>query len=160
MVIWITGLSGAGKTTVARVLLPKIPQPRVLLDGDEMRSALELVASGYERENRLMLALTYSRLCGLLAAQGVNVVCSTISFFHAVHAWNREHLPGYFEVFLDVPESVRLARDAGKKVYAGKNIMGIHIEPEYPLCPDLILTHDDGSAEEMAAKIVRALGFS
>jgi adenylylsulfate kinase len=78
-VIWITGLSGAGKTTLAQALLPMLPQPRLLLDGDAVREALALLAGGYAREDRLKLALTYARLAKLAADQGVAVICATIS---------------------------------------------------------------------------------
>jgi adenylylsulfate kinase-like enzyme len=47
--------------------------------------------------------MQYARLCRVLAEQGVTVVIATISLFKEVHAWNRENLPGYFEVYLKVP---------------------------------------------------------
>jgi adenylylsulfate kinase len=154
-VIWITGLSGAGKTTLAKALLPLLPQPRLLLDGDELRESLALLAGGYECEDRLKLAMTYARLAGLAAEQGQSVVCATISLFHAVQAWNRENLPGYFEVFLDVPEAVRKQRDY-KKVYQAKTaIVGKSFKPELPLSADLRINSNSVSeAAQMIANIV------
>ena len=101
-VFWITGLSGAGKSTLARALQARLPQS-ILLDGDELRAVLGATASGFDRQSRLELARTYARLCGLLAGQGHTVIMATISLFHEIHAWNRENLPGYREIFLDVP---------------------------------------------------------
>jgi len=112
-VIWVTGLSGAGKTTVARHLQPALQAeggPVILLDGDELRQVFPTGAN-YDRESRLQLALAYARLCNLLARQGATVICATISMRHEVHAWNRDNLPNYVEVFLDVPDNVRAGRD-------------------------------------------------
>lgn len=114
--IWITGLSGAGKSTLARALMPDLPGA-VLLDGDELRAVLGEGASGFDRQSRLRLAMIYARLCKLLADQGLTVVIATISLFHEVHAWNRTHLPGYLEIWLESPEEVRRARDP-KGLYA------------------------------------------
>ena len=155
-VIWITGLSGAGKTTLARVLLPLLPQPRLFLDGDEMREALALLAGGYGRDDRLKLALTYARLCQLAAGQGHNVVCSTISLFHEVHQWNRVNLPGYFEVFISLPEAVINERDY-KRIYNRADcgpIMGRTIPPQFPLNPDLQITDPDMEPQEAAMMIL------
>jgi adenylylsulfate kinase len=161
-VIWITGLSGAGKTTLAKALLPLLPAPRLLLDGDELREALALLAGGYAREDRLKLALTYARLARLAALQGQTVVCATISLFHEVHAWNRANLPGYFEVYVDASDEICRSRDY-KLVYTAKNndltpVVGEKIQPEFPLQPDIVLRQDGRSVEELLAKLLITLG--
>src|SRR5947209_8843532 len=75
-VIWLTGLSGAGKSTVAREVVNRLHgrgiRP-VLLDGDELRGALG-VSGSYDRASRRQLAFVYARLCRLLACQGHTVV--------------------------------------------------------------------------------------
>lgn len=112
-VIWITGLSGAGKTTVATHLRPLL-QARglavIILDGDELRTVFPL-GDRFDGQSRLVLALAYGRLCRVLAQQGFTVICATISMRREVYAWNRENLPNYFEIFLDAPLAVRSRRD-------------------------------------------------
>ena len=142
-VFWITGLSGAGKSTLARALQARLPQS-ILLDGDELRAVLGATASGFNRESRLELARTYARFCKLLAGQGHTVIMATISLFHEIHEWNRENLPGYREIFLDVPEEVRRQRDP-KGLYAAarngsvRQMAGAETPVDLPLSPHLVL---------------------
>lgn len=117
-VIWITGLSGSGKTTVSRLLKTALERggtPVILLDGDTLR-ALMPQGGRYDRQSRLELALSYGGLCRLLANQGFTVICATISMRAEVYAWNRANLPGYVEVFLDVDAGIRAKRDP-KRLY-------------------------------------------
>ena len=143
-VYWITGLSGAGKTTLARALQQKL-QGSILLDGDELRRVLNCESSSFDRQSRLAMALIYARLCKLLAEQGQTVIIATISLFHEVHTWNRANLPGYLEIYLDVPEEIRRSRDA-KGLYADEHagkisqMAGTTTLVDVPLHPHLTLT--------------------
>ena len=85
-VVWITGLSGSGKSTVAQelwMLLKNNGVPSILLDGDELRNVFG-EQDNYEIQQRLKISKKYSRLCKLLSEQGFNVVIGTISMFHEV----------------------------------------------------------------------------
>lgn len=116
-VIWITGLSGAGKTTLAHevvILLRNEDEAVVMLDGDVLREvfgAEAANASNHGRQGRIDLAMKYAHLCKVIADQGLTVVIATISLFREVHTWNRKNLPGYFEVYLKVPEEELRRRD-------------------------------------------------
>lgn len=110
-VVWITGLSGAGKSTLAKYVVDEIKEhsnnPVVLLDGDELRmifGGLNFDSNKeYGRDARVKLAMAYAGLCRLLSQQGIIVVIATISLFKEIHSWNRMNIPGYYEIFLDVP---------------------------------------------------------
>jgi len=83
ILIWITGLSAAGKTTVALELCKMLDslgiQP-VLLDGDQLRNIFGNIF-GYDKNSRKNLAYCYSRLCKSLVDQGQFVICSTIAMY-------------------------------------------------------------------------------
>lgn len=168
-VVWITGLSGAGKTTVARRLVGSLRQAGtacIHLDGDELREVLADPNYGFDRESRLRGAGIYQRLALLCARQGLVAVVSTISLFREVHSWNRANLPGYFEVFLDVSESVRVSRDP-KGLYASSRagslpqMPGIDLPPDLPEHPDLRIANDGGpdGIEGIARRIAEATGL-
>lgn len=163
-VIWITGLSGSGKTTVALHLREKMLETGVrpvLLDGDRLRAALPLGAD-YAESARRGLAAVYGALAREFAEQGHFVVCATVSLFHEVQRWNRKNLPNYFEVWLRVPEAelrkrdryglYRIAREGSSQV------VGVDIVPEFPLTPDLIINNHGTETPGMAAdRIFEAL---
>ena len=149
-VIWITGLSGAGKSTLALEVVARLRargDAVVMLDGDELREVFGAVAANAQnhgREGRLALAMQYSHLCQILAAQGLTVVIATISLFREVHAWNRANLPGYFEVYLKVPVEELRRRDP-KGIYrrfdAGEltHVAGLDLSIDEPEAADLVV---------------------
>ena len=168
-VIWITGLSGAGKTTVARQVVEHLRTQKknvIFLDGDELREVFGATShneKNHGREGRINLALQYSRLCGVLASQGFTVVIATISLFREVHDWNRRNLPGYFEVYLKVPlEELRRRDPKGiyRKHQAGelKHVAGLDLEVDEPKKPDLTVEYTSKkSIYDTGEKILESL---
>jgi len=164
-VFWITGLSGAGKTTLCMNLVKYLKErghPVIMLDGDDLREVLG-VNSAHGKDDRLQLAMRYARLCRTLASQGINVAIATISMFHAVQEWNRNNLPGYMEIFLDVPLHELIRRDS-KQLYARaakgevNNVAGLDFEVDKPISPDIhILWQPDFSVENIMSEIVKQL---
>lgn len=140
-VYWITGLSGAGKTTIANLLAPALrARGRIVvqLDGDRVRAVLGTLGQGHGRADRERLAWVYARLCGEIASQGPDVICATMSMFHAIRDWNRAHLPDYREIYLRVPVDVLVTRDT-KGVYAAmRDVAGADQTADLPTAPDLI----------------------
>ena len=162
-VYWITGLSGAGKSTVAALLARRLRahgRPVLQLDGDILRDIFS-PAAGHDAEDRLRLARAYGRLCREVAAQGIDVVCATISMFHAVRQWNRDHIPGYREIYLKVPLSELERRDS-KGLYKGareggaNNVVGVDLQAELPEAPDLTVENHGISPEAAVERIWKA----
>lgn len=163
-VYWITGLSGAGKTTIGTLLYENIrrDKPNVFrLDGDVGRWAYNDKV-GYSREERLDGAYRNARVCKMIADQGIDVVCCTISMYDEVRTWNREHMENYKEIYLEVPLEVLIKRDQ-KGLYTSvqkgsmKDVVGMDLQLEFPKTPDVRIVNDGAlTPEEVVARIIGA----
>ena len=161
-VIWITGLSGAGKTTLARQVVSQLRIQRegvVMLDGDELREVFDATVineKNHGRSGRLRLGSKYGRLCRIISSQGLVVVVATISLFREIHVWNRIHLPDYFEVYLRVPLSELQRRDP-KHIYQAleakklTSVAGFDVSIDEPENPDWVVDHLPGRSIETTA---------
>ncbi len=161
VIFWITGLSGAGKTTIGRIFYEeyrKIKNNTIFLDGDELREVFGNDL-GYSKEDRFQCAMRYARICQMLAAQGINIVICTISMFDKVRIWNREHNEKYVEIYVKVPIAILKKRDQ-KGLYSGiksgiaDSVVGMDLELELPKTPDIVLENKGNVTPEDQAGIL------
>lgn len=158
-VYWLTGLSGAGKTTIGRLWYEKLRsagETVIFLDGDELRQVFG-GRLGYTFEERRNLAMNYARLCASLSKQGMTVICCTISMFDSVRAWNRDNIPGYVEVYIKASmETLRRRDQKGLYSTGAQNVAGVGFQVELPKTPDLILENDGQNTPEEQVKILNS----
>lgn len=157
-VYWITGLSGAGKTTTGTALYQKLREIKsnvVMLDGDKFRWAYG-GAFGYSEEERRKAALCNAKISHLLAEQGIDVICCTIGMYDSVRDWNRANNEKYTEVYLKVNIETLMKRDK-KGLYSShaENLVGVTMKMEEPKNPD-VLVHNDGQerVEDIVERIL------
>jgi adenylylsulfate kinase-like enzyme len=147
---WITGLSGSGKTTIAKVLYKHIKlkySNTIILDGDVLREVLGCKEISYDKKSRKSLAMQYSKLSKLFTDQGINVVFATISMFEEVRVWNRANISNYIEIYLKVSINKILERDKNQLFSKAlrkeeKNVVGVDIIIEEPKNPDIVLENN------------------
>jgi cytidine diphosphoramidate kinase len=149
MVIWLVGLSGAGKSFIGRALYARMKADdpaTVLVDGDEIRAIFrhDLGDAPYTIEGRRQNAERIRELCAWLDRQGINVVCCILSIFEESHEWNRANLERYFEVYVSAPMDVLIQRnpkDLYRRAQSGqmRNVVGVDIPYVPPARPDLVI---------------------
>jgi len=163
-VIWMTGLSGAGKTTIALELLRQLDGRELRLerlDGDVVRESLTKDL-GFSAEDRAKNIERVTFVAKLLSRNGVGCICSFISPYQEVRDHVRSETTNFLEVFVDAPLDVVIGRDVKgmyKKAIAGEiaNFTGISDPFEAPESPDIHLRTDQETVVESAGKIIAEL---
>lgn len=162
-VVFLTGLSGAGKTTIAKAVIEKLKKKGVdtiLLDGDDIRNAIHL--TGFDEESRKKHNLNVGYMAKLMEAQGKIVIVSLISPYEDIRNQVRAMCGKFIEVHVATDIKVCMERDPKglyKKAIAGelKEFTGISAPYFPPANPELVLDTALMSAEECAIKIIKQL---
>ena len=167
-VIWITGLPGSGKTTVARQLKETLEKKRLrteILDGDEVRKWLSPEA-GFSKEDRERHLTRVAHVSKLLARNGVIVIASFVSPYRNVrdkirHIVEEDDLE-FLEVFAKCSIETCIQRDPKglyKKALKGeiKDMTGIQDTFEEPLNPEVVINTESGNPNASVNQILTCL---
>ena len=165
-VLWFTGLSGAGKSTIANLVerrLHALGRHTYVLDGDNLRHGLNRDL-GFSEADRAENVRRASEVAALFADAGSIVIASLISPYRAERARARERVPEgeFIEVFVDAPLDECRRRDPKglyKKADAGllRGFTGVDAPYEAPQAPELHLRTADALPEELAERVVAEL---
>jgi len=167
--VWLTGMSGAGKTTISRILERWLKEHRACverLDGDEIRKHLSK-GLGFSREDRDENIRRIGFVAELLSRNGVIAIVAAISPYRAIRDELRTAIGAFIEVHVDCPLGVLIARDAKglyQKALNGEiaNFTGISDPYELPLNPEVVIDSSTEAPEESAQRVwnkLRELGL-
>jgi adenylylsulfate kinase len=162
--IWLTGLSGSGKSAIARELLRLLHERGVdaaLLESDVLRTQLTPYARYDERERDLFYA-TLAHLGAFLAQQGTPVVFDATANRRRYRGEARRRIARFAEVHVDTPLEVCAARDPKGLYRAAREgrsatLPGLQAAYEAPEQPELVVRGDAGTPEEGARAVIGLL---
>ncbi len=162
--VWLTGLSGAGKSTIAQRLFRELQArgvPVEVLDGDVIRRNLSK-GLGFSKEDRDTNVLRVAWVCHLLNKHGVAAIAALISPYRETRARVRAMLPRFVEVYVTAPLEELIRRDPKglyQKALAGEipNFTGISDPYEPPLNPEVVCRTHEETVEESVGKILAYL---
>lgn len=101
LLIWITGLSGAGKTSIANSIKKEFQKnygKTLVINGDDLRKIFNL--NRYDQKSRLNYVKQYCKFLKFITNQNINVIFTVIGLFNEVREWNKKNIKNYYEVFI------------------------------------------------------------
>lgn len=162
ILFWITGVSGAGKTSLAKTISKKIKSkygPTVSISGDEFRKIFDL--NKFTKKEREKNYIKYLRFAKFMTDQNINIIFDLIGLYHKARSWNRKNIDNYVEIYIktDIQKIIQFNK---KKIYKNdrRNIIGLSIKAEYPKNPDIMIENNfDRPIKDLSKELIRKLNI-
>ena len=161
ILFWITGLSGSGKTTIAKKIKKDIIQlygPTLLVSGDNLRKIFNF--NKYTYNERVSNSKKFCKFAKFVTNQKINLIFAAVGLMDSMRKWYRNNIDNYIEIYIkaDLKKIIRLKK---KKIYHKKNggdIVGIAIKPEFPKNPDIVINNNfKKSTNNLAENLFREI---
>ena len=161
ILFFITGLSGSGKTSISTKIKKRVEKKygkTLLLTGERIRDIYNF--RGFTKKDRLKLGFQNIELIDMIIKQKINVIYDAVALLKELRSKKRKKINNYIEIFVktDVKKIIKFNRK--KKIYKNtkSNIMGIHIKPDFPKKPDIIINNDfNKSIEQLANDLLKKI---
>lgn len=162
--IWLTGLPGSGKTTIANLLkehLDKTKTPNIILDGDEIRKTVSKDL-GFSPEDRKEHNRRVIEIAKLLVKNNITTIIPLISPYRETREQARKEIPNFVEVYVKASLDTCIKRDPKglyKKAQKGEiqNMTGLQSPYEEPINPEITLDTEKQTPQECLEKILAYL---
>ena len=136
---WITGLSGTGKSTLGKLILPHIKKkygPTILIHGDDFREIWEL--NQFSKKGRFKNCIKFTKFCKYITDQNINIIFTVIGMYKEIRDWNKKNIKNYIEIYIKKKNYNNKSNFKNLK----KNIVGVHIKAELPKYPDITISNN------------------
>ncbi len=143
ILFWLTGLPGAGKTSIAKIIINSLTKKfgkTILLNGDDIRKIFEL--KDYSLTGRKRIAMQYSKLFQKITDQKINVLFAGGALIDEVRKRNKKNIDNYVEIYLKCNQKQIISKNFKKLYLKTKNLVGLKIKPEFPKNPHIIINNN------------------
>ncbi len=160
ILFWITGLSGSGKTAIAKKIknrIIKLYGPTIEVSGDNFRKVFKLTK--YDPKERIKNLWYYHHFSKLITNQKTNLIFNVIGMIDKARKWNRKNIDNYVEIYVKV-DIDKVIKRGKKSLYlkSKKNIVGKDIKAELPKRPHIILKNNfDRSIKDLSDEAVQKI---
>ena len=160
ILFWVTGLSGSGKTAIAKKIkgrIAKLYGPTIEVSGDNFRKAFKLTK--YDQKERIKNIWYYHHFSKLITNQKINLIFNLIGMIDKARKWNKKNIDNYVEIYVKV-DVKKVIKRGKKSLYLKnkKNIVGIDIKPELPKQPHIIIKNNfDRSIKDLSDEAIKKI---
>jgi adenylylsulfate kinase len=160
ILFWITGLSGSGKTTIAKKIAKKISYlygPSLEISGDDFRKAFKL--NNFTYKSRIKNLWKYHHFCKLITDKKINLIFSIMGLYDRARNWNRKNIENYVEIYVEanmkkIMSQKRLETHLKRK----RNIVGFDIKAELPKKPHVkVINNFDQDLEKISEEVLKKI---
>ena len=168
ILFWVTGLSGSGKTTIAKKIKREITNlygPTLIISGDDLRKIFKF--NKYDLKSRLILSRKFCKFAKFITNQNINLIFAIVGMMNDPRNWNRKNIENYFEIYIK-SNLKKIISKKKKKIYHSPKvkgeIVGIRIRPEYPTNYNVLIKNNFNKntsqlARELISKIKKSIKF-